>query len=143
MKILLKFISIFVVIGLFQCKSYEGSTVYKNLKKAAKHGTDVKYLCLSDKKLNKFPVEILSFSNLETLILSSNNLDSIPDEIRTLKHLKVLNLMGNPIRSLPESMVSLKELDQLFLVGTLLKEKDIKYLRDSLPNCTIVLEGAY
>jgi Leucine-rich repeat (LRR) protein len=124
---------------LIQCKVYDEIKVYNRLDKALKHKEEVVYLNLSYKGLKEFPIDILELTNLETLILSFNGIKEIPSDIDTLTKLKVINLMNNPLEELPRSLANIKSLEKIYLNETMLEEEDVQFLKDSLPDCLVVL----
>lgn len=72
-------------------------------------------LNLYNKGLTSFPMEILSFTELEILNLSFNQIEVIPEEIGNLKKLKILYLNHNQLSTLPESIGSLVHLEELMI----------------------------
>lgn len=75
----------------------------------------------SGKKLSKFPVEVLSRTELEVLLLSNNYLEgAMPAEIRHLRNLKVLDISENNYTGLPAEVGQLDKLEILDISDNLL-----------------------
>ena len=72
-------------------------TTFFDLESAKLNPDLVKDLNLKGKNLVTFPLEILTFKNIELLDLSNNQISEIPDELRRMKNLVGLNMSGNPI----------------------------------------------
>lgn len=125
-----------------QAQNYSGEygeyKVYKSLKKALKHKSQVKILHLHDKQLKEFPIEILKLKELKILSLYKNELTEIPSSIDQLKNLERLELMKNNLSSLPESMVNLKKLKKINLAYNGMSEQDVEFIKEALPNCTVI-----
>ncbi|XP_019620776.1 PREDICTED: p53-induced death domain-containing protein 1-like [Branchiostoma belcheri] len=68
---------------------------------------DLKYISLSDCKLNSLPSNLTLLATVEFLDLSKNSLTTLPADISGLKQLKVLILNGNAFKFIPESANSL------------------------------------
>lgn len=124
---------------------------FANLKNFALHGF-----------LDYLPENIGTLTNLETLGVSHVKLKAIPESIGQLKKLWSLNLSGNEITEIPASIADMSSLRDLYLgrnkitkfprtmdrlSGTLrdlqingnpYPEEELKYLRDVLPNTSIL-----
>ena len=68
---------------------------------------------LSDNKLELFPKDILTCSQLEILHLNMNLIQSIPDSINKLNALRELNICNNPINTLPSTLCECLKLKYL------------------------------
>ncbi|KAK8803236.1 hypothetical protein WA158_000930 [Blastocystis sp. Blastoise] len=75
----------------------------------------LKFLTLSNNKLETLSQEIRYLYSLETLLLEDNQLQSFPDEIIQLTNLKTLRLTGNPIKNIPSSIEELTVLETIAL----------------------------
>ncbi len=95
--------------------SLERERWYYSLEEALQNPDKVYKLSLANRKLKKFPMEILALKNLQILNLSGNQIDSIPEQISELKVLQILNLHDNRIRALPPTIGQLKHLKRLYL----------------------------
>jgi Leucine-rich repeat (LRR) protein len=96
--------------------------IYRNLKEASLHPEKVFRLHLSKAKLDTFPPEILTFTNLTDLDLSKNRLEEIPPGIGNLVNLKRLNLANNKLVHLPPEIGRLKNLEFLGLNRNVLED---------------------
>jgi Leucine-rich repeat (LRR) protein len=59
----------------------------------------VKTLMLNNLRLEKFPVVIFKFKNLEKLDLSNNYIETVPKAVSKIKNLKFLSISNNPINN--------------------------------------------
>lgn len=101
-------------------------TAYTDINEALKHPEQVIKLELRRKKLKKFPIEILQFTNLQYLDLSKNSIKELPTEIQQLKDLQYLAISKNGLEELTPQIGELKNLYYLNLnqndLSTLPKE---------------------
>lgn len=70
---------------------------------------------LASENIDKIPLELFKFKNLENLSLKNNNIKEIPLQLFELCHLKELNLSDNQITKIPEAIKSLNNLEELYL----------------------------
>jgi len=98
---------------LLDTASLLASPIYDHLNEALKNPDKVYRLDLSRKKLKTFPMEILTFKNLQELNLSKNKLDSLSGAIGMLTNLQMLNISGNKLAYLPDSIGELINLKKL------------------------------
>ncbi|MCD0487701.1 hypothetical protein LPB86_05645 [Pedobacter sp. MC2016-14] len=99
---------VLAVIGqLFNTKKLgkDGETDFDNLDKAKLSPEAVQTLSLSGKGYQKFPPEILNFTNLVNLDLSNNEINELPADILKLKYLASIKLSGNPIDDAQRSKI--------------------------------------
>lgn len=82
----------------------------------------VKKLRFYPNLLNKFPLEILKFKNLEYLWLGMQQFEVLPKEISTLKFLTCLDFQHSRLKFLPDEIGSLKNLKSLILLFTNLEK---------------------
>jgi len=87
---------------------------YTSLAEALKDPEAVIKLELRKKKLKKFPVEILQFTNLQYLDLSKNNIKDLPVEIGQLKNLQYLAISKS---GLEELVPQIGELTNLYYLN--------------------------
>lgn len=102
--------------------SAQGLTCY-SIEEALQNKDSVTNLILKKQKLQKFPLEILNFKNLERLDISRNYIKELPTEISQLKRLHYLNAAQNLLSSLPAEMSSMV-LDTLILWDNSIREFD-------------------
>ncbi|EAY30368.1 leucine-rich repeat domain-containing protein [Microscilla marina] len=98
----------------------------------------LKILQLNHTNIDEISVEITQISNLEKLGLIRNNITSIPSSIVNLTKLKELNLAYNPITNIPMNIGLLKQLKYLSLKKANLSNEQKEFLRNSLPNASII-----
>ena len=114
-------ISIFLLCILFQANLYaqhqlldsltlDTLTAFTSLDEAIKNPDQVIKLILRKKKLKKFPVEILKFTNLQYLDLSKNAIEDLPSEIGLLKDLQYFAIAKNGVEELPHKIGNLTNL---------------------------------
>lgn len=122
----------------------------------------LKELLLMNNKFETFPSVITKLLALEKLNLQNNKLTSIPVEIANLKNLKTLSLASNfglvevpaaiseltklrrlsfancaELKRLPEEIIQLKNLKHLNLNYTKISKKQMKAIKEALPDCKI------
>jgi Leucine-rich repeat (LRR) protein len=109
--------------------------IYRSLEKAIKNKEKAYVLILNNKNLSEFPPEILKLKKLKILSLYNNNIESIPEGIDQLEDLEILDIWKNELDNLPASISKLKKLKRINVLYNDIDEKDLKVIRDSLPNC--------
>ena len=78
---------------------------------------DIEHFSLHGKQLKTFPIEICTFTSLQTLDLCRNGLTKLPAEIGGLIFLRYLDLSDNQLTELPTgigTLTSLRYLDLRF-----------------------------
>jgi Leucine-rich repeat (LRR) protein len=85
-------------------------TAYTSIAEAIKNPEQVIKLELRKKRLKKFPLEILQFTNLQYLDLSRNDIEELPDEIGQLKNLQYFAISRNGLQELPTQIGQLTNL---------------------------------
>jgi Leucine-rich repeat (LRR) protein len=98
--------------------SQEKFEVFYDLDLALENADGVKYLDLSNKKLETLPAAVLKFKNLEYLNLSGNPISHLPIYIAELKNLQILDLSFIPNLNMQDAFEKIKGLN--------LKALDIK-----------------
>jgi Leucine-rich repeat (LRR) protein len=143
MKLSLTFVLLIAILGCSANKmnnvNYSEFKIYTKIKKAKNNNEDVRVLFLVDEDLEEFPPEILTFHNLKVLNLTDNKIKQVPNNIDQLLGLEQLILMKNNIKQLPVELTKLKNLKLLNLAYNGLSDEDIKFLRNALPNCEIII----
>ena len=89
--------------------------IYTTIEKASKIPEAVYVLDLTKSKLKAFPLEILTFKNLNILKLGKNKISSVPEGISKLIFLQELDLGKNKLDAFPGGIVELVNLKQLVL----------------------------
>lgn len=146
MKLKLAIIIFIVSISALGCKAqehqweYANYKRYKNLKKAIKHKSEVIVLDLSRKELKEIPKEVFQLENLKVLILTDNQVEKIPSDIQHLKNLERLEMMKNKLTELPAELANLKKLKRINVAYNEVYEKDVKSLKEALPDCFIITD---
>lgn len=77
----------------------------------------LRWLIMTDNKLNSLPKSIGKCGRLQKCILAGNQLQSLPDEMRECKKLGLLRLSANKMDALPEWLFSMPELAFLSFAG--------------------------
>ena len=90
-------------------------TAFTSIEEGLKQPEQVIKLELRKKKLKKFPVEILQFTNLQYLDLSKNSIKELPIEIGQLKNLQYLAISKSGLEELVPQIGELKNLYYLNL----------------------------
>lgn len=86
------------------------------LKEALQHPKEeIISIDLASENIDKIPLELFKFKNLENLSLKNNNIKEIPLQLFELCNLKELNLSDNQITKIPEAIKSLNNLEELYL----------------------------
>lgn len=96
--------------------------VYNDLKAIELVPQDVQIIDLSNQHLEKFPLVILSCTNLKKLILNGTQLPSIPESIVQLVNLSTFefNHLEKPnleFKALPVALAQLRKLENVGLIG--------------------------
>lgn len=91
----------------------------------------------SSNHLVALPTQISELKNLKVLYLRNNQLSSLPSNIEKLKSLEILDLSLNKLNKVPTYLFKIKNLKKLYLYGNDLKEKDVDFLRQQLPNTVV------
>lgn len=89
--------------------------IFSSIEKASKTPDEVYILDLTKSKLKAFPLEILSFKNLNVLKLGKNRISSVPEGISKLIYLQELDLGKNRLEEFPGDIVELVNLKKLVL----------------------------
>ncbi|EAY31514.1 leucine-rich repeat domain-containing protein [Microscilla marina] len=89
--------------------------VFYHIELALETPEKVKILDLTSQRIQKIPVEIFQFQNLEKLVLTNCRLKALPKGIAQLKKLQTLILAFNEITSLPKELGQLTQLQKLDL----------------------------
>mgnify|MGYP003564245508 CR=1 FL=1 len=141
-NVLILVVFLFIAMHGCQAQRYSGEyaeyKVYKSLKKALKNKSQVKVLQLHNKELKEFPMDVLELKGLKILSFYNNELTEIPDGIDQLCNLERLELMKNELSSLPKSIVNLKRLKRINIAYNGMSEQDVEFIKQALPNCTII-----
>lgn len=140
-----KIIFLLFVFAFVSCKSqypneYSGYQKYRSLDKALANKNNVKLLDLSNQELEVIPEGVFELIHLEVLILNNNKLEKIPRNIQSLQKLERLEIMKNQIDKLPLEIVELKNLKKINVAYNRVNEKDVEFIKEALPSCTIITE---
>jgi leucine-rich repeat protein SHOC2 len=142
-------------------REYSKHKVYKNFRKALKNKLEVTVLDLSEQGLSNLPENIGELKNLkvlkldgntirhfpqgfwqlvnlEVLLINRNKLDSLPERLGDLKNLKKIFASRNNLSAIPKSIVEIKGLKRLDVSFNKLSEKDVEFVRVSLPDCFVL-----
>lgn len=101
-------------------------------KKHLQNSNEILFLNLSINNISNFPIEILEFSNLESLSLSDNPIEKIPDEIKTLSKLRTLDIRTTNIKTLPD-LREMKNLTKVVAFGNNLSNAERKKMICAIP----------
>ncbi|MDX8384583.1 MAG: protein kinase, partial [Ghiorsea sp.] len=77
----------------------------------------LRWLILTDNKLEKLPASIGKLGLLQKLMLAGNQLTSLPPQMQHCKHLELLRISANKIEELPEWLLKLPRLSWLAFAG--------------------------
>jgi hypothetical protein len=80
-------------------------------------GPNLRWIVLTDNRLEALPPEIGTCKRLQKLMLAGNRLSFLPDELAELKGLELLRLSANRFESLPEVLLQMPRLAWLALGG--------------------------
>lgn len=78
---------------------------------------NVRWLILTDNKLEKLPTSIGKLQKLQKLMLAGNQLRSLPDEMAACQNLELVRLAANQLESLPPWLFTLPRLSWLAYAG--------------------------
>jgi Protein tyrosine and serine/threonine kinase/Leucine rich repeat len=78
---------------------------------------NVRWLILTDNKLERLPNSIGKLEKLQKLMLAGNQLRSLPDEMAACQNLELIRLAANRLASLPSWLFSLPRLSWLAYAG--------------------------
>ncbi|WAC19293.1 leucine-rich repeat-containing protein kinase family protein [Luteolibacter sp. SL250] len=84
---------------------------------AAALGPNLRWIVLTDNRLEALPPEIGTCKRLQKLMLAGNRLSSLPDELAELKGLELLRLSANRFEAFPEVLLEMPRLAWLALGG--------------------------
>lgn len=84
---------------------------------AAALPNQVRWLILTDNKLDFLPPSLGQCANLQKLMLAGNQLEQLPDEMAACEKLELLRISANRFTSLPEWLFSLPRLAWLAYAG--------------------------
>lgn len=110
---------------------------FTSLEEALKDPAKVYRLDLSHNGLAEFPMEIVKFTNLQSLNLSNNGIERVPAEIGGLKKLQKLNLSTNGLKKLPAEIASLKHLKMLDVSQNQFLTSELTKVKTALPQVAI------
>ena len=105
---------------LSQCPSLAMVGFKSNLiKKFAEHALPptVRWLILTNNRLEQLPASIGNLKNLQKLMLAGNQLTSLPDELALCRNLELIRLAANRLTELPEWLFTLPRLSWLAYSG--------------------------
>ncbi|MEW6610707.1 MAG: leucine-rich repeat domain-containing protein [Patescibacteria group bacterium] len=85
------------------------------------------------------PAEIRKLQNLKVLKANNNNMTGVPAEIGQLRKLEVLDLSNNQLTGLPYELGNLKNLKTFNLSGNNYSTLDLERIREDLPNTNFIL----
>jgi Protein tyrosine and serine/threonine kinase/Leucine rich repeat len=78
---------------------------------------NVRWLILTDNKLERLPNSIGRLTKLQKLMLAGNQLRSLPDEMAACQNLELIRLAANRLESLPSWLFTLPRLSWLAYAG--------------------------
>lgn len=104
--------------AMAQVSLLDSAALYKldpitDLQEALQKPDSVIKLVLRKKHFKQFPLEILTFKNLQYLDISKNSITELPDSIGALKNLQHLACSKTGLQRIPNSIGQLKELRYL------------------------------
>lgn len=85
------------------------------------------------------PAEIRHLQDLEVLDASYNRMTGLPAELGQLKKLRVLNVSHNQLTGLPYELGNLSNLEILDLSGNPVSQQDLDTIRSRLPSSTRII----
>ena len=77
----------------------------------------VRWLILTDNRIEQLPASIGRLKNLQKLMLAGNKLQSLPDEMAMCLNLELIRLAANRLKSLPAWLLTLPRLSWLAYAG--------------------------
>ena len=95
-------------------------------------------LDLSNNQLKNIPKGFRYSKNLKQLNLSNNPLKLLSDEVRYMKKLEVIDLTNCGLTSLGKNFYKMRKLKVVKLSGNYIPEKEIKLLKQILPEIEII-----
>jgi Leucine-rich repeat (LRR) protein len=98
----------------------------------------VKYISLSNSRVQALPQLIDKTPELEVLILDYNQIRELPRSIYKCKKLIHLSLKNNKLTRIPDTICQLTKLTQIDLRGNKIPKDDIEELKILLPGCSIL-----
>lgn len=110
---------------------------FTSLDEALKDPAKVYRLDLSHNGLAEFPMEIVKFTNLQSLNLSNNGIEQVPSDIGRLTKLQKLNLSTNGLKKLPVEIASLKHLKMLDVSQNQFLASELTKVKTALPQVAI------
>jgi Protein tyrosine and serine/threonine kinase/Leucine rich repeat len=78
---------------------------------------NVRWLILTDNKLERLPKSIGRLQKLQKLMLAGNQLRSLPDEMAACQNIELIRLSANRLESLPQWLFTLPRLSWLAYAG--------------------------
>jgi hypothetical protein len=84
----------------------------------------LRWLILTDNKIEKLPTSLGSLSYLQKLMLAGNQLQSLPESIASCKKLELIRLSANQLSELPPWLFTLPRLSWLAYAGNPLCNRD-------------------
>ncbi len=79
--------------------------------------TDIRWLILTDNKLEALPASMGQYTQLQKLMLAGNRLTALPAEMKKCRNLELLRVSANQIAELPEWLFNLPKLSWLAFAG--------------------------
>ena len=79
--------------------------------------TDIRWLILTDNKLETLPASMGQHKQLQKLMLAGNRLRALPAEMKQCRNLELLRVSANQIAELPEWLLHLPKLSWLAFAG--------------------------
>src|SRR4028119_1059476 len=77
----------------------------------------LRWLILTDNKIEKLPASLGSLSHLQKLMLAGNQLSSLPESMASCKNLELIRLSANQLTRLPPWLFALPRLSWLAYAG--------------------------
>ena len=77
----------------------------------------IRWLILTNNRLDRLPPEVGRLSGLQKLMLAGNQLQSLPEELSQCDRLELIRLSANQLESLPSSLLNLPRLSWLAYAG--------------------------
>jgi hypothetical protein len=84
----------------------------------------IRWLILTNNKIEKLPASLGSMSHLQKLMLAGNRLQSLPEEMASCKKLELIRLSANQLQALPPWLFTLPRLSWLAYAGNPLCNRD-------------------
>ena len=84
----------------------------------------LRWLILTDNKIEKLPASLGSLSHLQKLMLAGNRLQSLPESMASCKNLELIRLSANQLTGLPPWLFTLPRLSWLAYAGNPLCNRD-------------------